>query len=89
MVFRHQNSNQAQIVQTTCSPQIILLQMRNTSTEIPKRKNEQFITSKQEKNKHGLGLESVRRIVEKYEGCIDFEYDTTMFQVKILVAENS
>lgn len=69
--------------------EMFLLQMRNTSTQMPKRKKGQFVTSKQERNKHGLGLESVRRIVEKYEGCIDFEYDTTMFQVKILIAENS
>lgn len=67
--------------------EMFVLQMTNTSVKEPKRKKDKFITSKEEKDMHGLGLESVRRIVEKHGGSIDFEYDMTMFRVKILIDE--
>lgn len=64
---------------------MFLIYMQNTNSQVPQRKKGRFITAKKEKNHHGLGLESVRRIVEKYNGNIEFQYDKTMFQVKIMV----
>lgn len=65
--------------------EMFLIYMQNTNSQIPQRNKGRFITAKKEKNNHGLGLESVRRIIEKYNGNIEFQYDRTMFQVKIMV----
>ncbi len=57
----------------------------NSSTRAPVVKNGRFITSKTDKPLHGYGLVSVRQIVEKYHGSIDFDYDDTYFSVKVLI----
>lgn len=65
--------------------EMFILQLTNTSTQLPKMRKGQFITTKNEADKHGWGLESVRHIVEKYKGNIDFKYDEKMFQVNIFI----
>ena len=65
--------------------EMFILQLTNTSTQLPKMRKGQFITTKNEADKHRWGLESVRHIVEKYKGNIDFKYDEKMFQVNIFI----
>lgn len=64
---------------------MLLLSIENSSSEMPRLKNGTFISSKQEIGVHGLGIESVRRIVEKYDGEIHFRYTEKYFQVQILI----
>ena len=42
-----------------------------------------FVTTKTDTSAHGYGIESVKHIVEKYQGEINFDYDEVMFQVRI------
>ena len=44
--------------------------MWNTSTRIPDVKRGKFVTDKLEAEGHGWGIESVRRLVKKYDGNI-------------------
>ena len=44
-----------------------------------------FVTDKEEKEKHGLGIASAQYIVNQYNGEMDFEYDDTKFEVTIIV----
>ena len=64
---------------------MFLLKIKNSSTKLPVQKNGRFVTSKANKNAHGLGIESVKNIVQKYGGNIDFQYDAEMFEVVILL----
>ena len=64
---------------------MVLLNLENGSSEMPLLKNDIFISNKQEEGVHGLGIESVRRIVETYEGEIYFQYTEKDFQVQILI----
>ena len=41
--------------------------------------------NKKEKEKHGWGIESVKRIVEKYDGEIDFQYGSTYFETVVII----
>lgn len=34
---------------------------------------------------HGYGLKNVERVVEKYEGCLQYSYDADMFQTKCML----
>ena len=65
--------------------EMFLLQIENTSSEIPKKQGERFLTSKQEKEYHGWGTENVKELVKKYEGEISYQYTKERFQVEIIV----
>lgn len=65
--------------------QIFLLCMKNSSVKEPRIKNGRFLTTKQDSFAHGLGVESVRRIVEKQNGKICFRYGKEHFEVTILI----
>ncbi|MDD2957724.1 MAG: ATP-binding protein [Lachnospiraceae bacterium] len=65
--------------------EMFLLQMRNTSSQIPIKVKDQFISSKDDRQNHGLGIESVKHIINKYSGDIEIQYDETMFQICIMI----
>lgn len=54
---------------------MFIFKVKNTSIYKPYEKNTKFYTSKKEKDEHGWGIESVKQIVRKYNGEIDFKYD--------------
>ena len=68
--------------------QMLLIQMENSNREMPSKKKERFITTKQDADKHGWGIESIKYIVQKYEGDISFQYDLSKFCVYIVLNTN-
>lgn len=64
---------------------MFFLKVKNSTTTLPKQEKGRFVTSKSNRKVHGLGIESVKRIVQKYEGSIDFQYDRELFEVNILI----
>lgn len=56
--------------------------------EVCERKG-QFLTNKEDKKSHGLGISSVREIVERYKGTMDISYTEEEFRVVILVGQMS
>lgn len=44
-----------------------------------------IITSHRDKNNHGLGLESVKTVLEKYNGTIEFKHDSNKFHTALLM----
>lgn len=64
---------------------MFLLTLKNSSTKIPKIKDGKLLTTKRDYYAHGLGVESVKRIVKKYNGNISFQYDNEHFEVDILI----
>lgn len=67
--------------------EMLFLKMKNSSTEFPIVENMRFFTGKKEKEEHGWGIESVKRIVEKNNGQISFKYDSSFFEVSIIINE--
>lgn len=66
--------------------EMFILLMRNSSNSKPNMKNNRFLTDKKEETvKHGWGIESVKRIIEKYDGQIAFQYNSNIFEVSIIV----
>lgn len=65
--------------------ELLLLDIENSSTEIPKIKKNAFVSSKNEQGLHGWGLKSVKQIVESNHGEIQFQYNEELFKVKILI----
>lgn len=69
-----------------CNPnEMFMLCLHNDSAQMPVVVDDRFITTKEDHYAHGLGVESVKRIVEKYNGNISFQYDDEHFEVDILI----
>lgn len=68
---------------------MLILKVKNTSIYKPYEKNNKFFTSKKEKAEHGWGIESVKQIVGKYDGEVDFKYDEKFFEVGIVISDNT
>lgn len=47
-----------------------------------------ILTTKHNSSNHGIGLENVRKIVDKYEGMMDIEHDENKFSVTFLCYTN-
>ena len=66
-----------------CQQTILFLEISNSIKEKPIIEQGHFLTHKKETERHGLGLESVKRIVERYDGDIAYQIDNKKFCVKI------
>ena len=62
---------------------ITFLQIRNPYREEPRTKSGRFLTGKKEKGLHGLGMESMKLIVNKYQGDMEVNYAEGVFAVSI------
>lgn len=49
--------------------------VKNSCDEKPRHNNRSLVTNKTDKLTHGIGLKSVKKIVEKYNGMYNWEYD--------------
>lgn len=65
---------------------MFMLNLINSSSKYPEKNDQQFITDKEDKNAHGMGVEQVRRIVDKYGGDINFQYSGEHFETNIIVS---
>lgn len=63
---------------------MFILKLANSSSKSPEMNGRRFMTDKADKNAHGMGVELVRRILKKYDGDIDFQYDGEYFEVKLI-----
>ncbi|WP_243167910.1 sensor histidine kinase [Anaerocolumna cellulosilytica] len=64
---------------------MLILKVSNSSARKPKILNDMIITSKEDKHLHGLGLWSIKSIVNEYEGLLDFNYNEDLFEVMITI----
>ena len=64
--------------------QILFIKIENAVSEAPVMKNGRPVSMKHDKMRHGYGLKSVERIVNKYEGMITYKGKDRAFQVKLL-----
>lgn len=66
--------------------QMFLMKLRNSSSKEPTVKEGKFMTDKVPPDSHGMGVALIRRIVKKYGGDIDFQFDAQQFEVYIMVS---
>lgn len=62
---------------------ISVLKVSNSYSKEPHTENDVFISGKEDRTVHGIGLESVKAIVEKYDGEMDIRYGNKQFTVTI------
>lgn len=60
-------------------------EIANSKVNAVREKKGKFLTDKEDKKSHGLGLASVRETVEKYNGTMDVSYTEGEFRVVVLI----
>lgn len=63
---------------------MFIMELTNPYREEPVKRGKRLLSIKEEKQRHGWGLENVRQLVEKYSGDIQIEYEFGRFRVNIL-----
>ena len=64
---------------------VLLLRIVNSYTGPLRKQGERFLTSKAASQEHGIGLNNVKQIVEKYHGEMHFETEADLFRAEILL----
>jgi hypothetical protein len=60
--------------------------LKNTIGNPPKYVNGKYLSSKPDKEYHGLGLSSIERIAEKYDGNLTVEHNDMYFSLQCILA---
>lgn len=63
----------------------IILSIKNSFDQVINKVSGEFITRKEDKGLHGLGIKSVKNTVEKYNGIIEFISESKEFSVDIML----
>uniref|UniRef100_UPI0022DFA98C ATP-binding protein n=3 Tax=Paraclostridium sordellii TaxID=1505 RepID=UPI0022DFA98C len=66
-----------------------IIVIENTKTNEIIKNNTNFLTSKKDSSIHGIGLNNVRKSVEKYSGELVTSYSNNKFTLKIMIPCNS
>ncbi|MCQ4638518.1 GHKL domain-containing protein [Anaerovorax odorimutans] len=64
---------------------LLLIRIENSHEEKIKEKDGFFVTTKQNKGGHGIGLKNVRRIIDKYNGKININYTEQWFSIELII----
>lgn len=63
----------------------LLIQMDNPYTGEVKEENGKFITTKEDKDNHGIGLKNIDKIVPRYNGTMSVDHSGNVFSVTVLM----
>lgn len=67
---------------------VFLIHIANSCSASPKRSGKKFFSTKEDAGEHGIGLRNVKRMVEKQNGNIEFQYEDGMFSVEVMLYMN-
>ena len=63
----------------------MVIKVKNPYRGVLKRREDVFETTKQNKSRHGIGLEHIKKIVDQYHGVIDFDTQNGEFVVRLIL----
>lgn len=64
---------------------ILRMQVKNSAKGKSLRKGERYLSTKKKKEGHGIGLENVRYVVEKYQGDMEIISTDHEFQIRLFL----
>lgn len=67
----------------------ILLSVMNTCNGMPVRSGGRFLTEKEDRASHGIGIENIKEVVEKYGGTCTIKCEGQMFKFIILIPDKN
>lgn len=75
-------------IETEYIKQFLVIKIRNSKDNLVIVKGKQYITQKQDKFLHGLGLKNIKSCVEKYNGEMVVQYTECEFCLKLVIPLN-
>ena len=67
---------------------VLLIHIANSCGCPPNRKGRRFFSTKTNREEHGIGLQNVKRMVERQNGEIEFTYEAQIFCVDVMLYLN-
>lgn len=64
---------------------VLIIEIKNSFDGTVKKSGDNFITRKEDKGVHGMGITNIKDILKKYDGEIEFSYSGMIFRVLVLV----
>lgn len=64
---------------------VMLIEIENSYEHEIKYKNGIYVSTKADREHHGIGTKNIRNIVEKYNGQVDFYHDNNTFSVELIM----
>ena len=75
--------DKAVVVKSDVQAGFLMIKVENTKTTPVKRVGKTIKTSKKDEINHGLGLQLVHRIAEKYDGLVHVDYNDMYFSIRV------
>lgn len=85
MEAAHQTKEKVIYVFIQLKQGVLKIEIKNSYNNQIVRNGKDFLTTKYDKNSHGIGINSVKKIVEKYNGVLDISYNENLFQTKVIL----
>lgn len=63
----------------------LMIQMENPFNGVINEKNGKLLTTEADKENHGFGLQSIRKVIQKYDGTLDIDYSNNLFSITLLL----
>lgn len=63
----------------------LIIETANSYDGIIKKEADQFVTRKHDQANHGLGMKSIKNIIDRHEGYLNIDYDEHVFNTKVLI----
>lgn len=67
---------------------VLLIHIANSCAKPPRKMGKEFLSTKEEIGEHGIGLQNVRRMVERQNGNVEFEYADGVFIAEVMLYMN-
>lgn len=64
---------------------ILFVRVQNSYQGKVEKNEEGFLSTKTDKENHGIGLRSVKRVVDAYQGTMEIEYSGNIFEVRLML----
>lgn len=64
---------------------VLIIEIENTFDGVIKKNGNRFLTRKENKEYHGMGIRNIESILKKYDGEITFDYTGNVFKALVIV----
>lgn len=75
-------------ISLACNKNNLIILMDNSFEEKIVQANGKLLSTKKSKVNHGMGIVNVERVLEKYAGSMNFEYNEKTFSVSVIIPYN-